>query len=582
MTGICRPSTVRLYEVLSGQNNYIIPKYQRRYDWKYNEQVDELYQDLINNYTDDPNQEYLLGPIVIVRGTKKDEVVDGQQRLVTLSLWFCGLRDYLLKNKSKFIVNDDEDKEEFDELIQNIEKLVLRDNKPLIELNVNSDNENFALICRRKRNELTQKNKISTNYDSLLRDTSKDCEKIIREYSHPRRARRSIEKMFNSIKSNTSFVHIQIDDVKYAYEVFQSLNSKGQELKQADLIKSSFLSKSRDDKDDENWINTQWSKMSDNELIKKKIDYFLYYSMLSRKNKYRLPHSKSETDIPKKKMFKALKDLSMDEIKDYVNDRIKDVKVYEMLEDPRLAEQYDYDNDHVHMLYGIKQIKARYFHRAIIAAYREWGRTNETKCLIDHLLRFFFMYRTICKKDIDVIKKIAKEVTFKIHETKEPKKVIDIILYNNKHEPYVTQEEFKTELEKNVDELTSDTVKYILYSIERKLQMEKGIPTANQNKYELEHVFPKNPNSKLWPNHKELEPDRERLGNITLLNSGWNKKMGNRGFESKKNQDKECYVKSGIQLNEYFKSIKKWNSDEIELREGKLLDSAFKIWNLRK
>ncbi|HGO5824618.1 TPA: DUF262 domain-containing protein, partial [Mannheimia haemolytica] len=95
---------VQPLEEIFGKSEYHIPSYQRPYSWK-KDQVEQLWYDLISSYNssleDESNNDeenYFLGSIVLVQKSKKNnklfyDVVDGQQRLTTLTILFCALRD---------------------------------------------------------------------------------------------------------------------------------------------------------------------------------------------------------------------------------------------------------------------------------------------------------------------------------------------------------------------------------------------------------------------------------------------------------------------------------------------------------
>ena len=566
MSDICYPEARTLDDVLDGRKTFYVPSYQRRYDWKYNEQVDQLYHDLLGNYEEDSRQEYLLGPIVIVDGEQK-EIVDGQQRLVTLTLWFCAMRDYLLDNEEKFI-NDSRDQQDREDLINNINESVHKDGKPLICLNNERDADAFAEICLRGKHTKTH-NKVNTNYKSLSSDVSKHWNQTLKN-KESSEALRLVRTMFDRIKKNTSFVYIKITDVNYAYQVFQSLNSKGQDLKQADLIKSEFLNKCKDDENAKEQIKYKW-KCIEESIPSKNLDDFLYYSMLSRNDKY-------SDNLQKNRMHKNLKNLEIDAIKKYLEDRNTDIEFYNMLDSPSdvLPKKF---SDFRPLFYGMQQINAKYFQRVIIAALRECP-PPQAKILVECLLKFFFMYRTICKKDTDQIKRISREATHAICNGNSMSKILRTILQNDKSKPYVEQLEFEREFGNNASELPPKTIKYILFSIEHHCKYEVGGVPINTADFELEHVFPKNPKTGSWDNEDDLTEHRERLGNVTLLDSKWNKAIKNSSFEVKKTKGDHCYKKSKLELNKYFLTCSKWDVEEIDKRELHIVREYARIWSL--
>ena len=94
MADIIKAGEQNLNAVFSDSYLFEIPLYQRPYAWT-TEQVDELLDDLLNALDRDPNSPYFLGSIVLIKeeGESTSAVVDGQQRLTTLSMLFCVLRE---------------------------------------------------------------------------------------------------------------------------------------------------------------------------------------------------------------------------------------------------------------------------------------------------------------------------------------------------------------------------------------------------------------------------------------------------------------------------------------------------------
>ena len=565
--------------MLDGKTRSVIPKYQRAYSWV-GTQVDELWNDLIDNYKNDSGHFYVLGPLVTVKQpgiNSSIEIVDGQQRLVTLTLLFCALRDSLAKHKPA----DVGDEKDYDDLISEISKSIVADGEPLITLNNVGDDYVFASVCTEAgmpRQNVKPNKQIIDNYHILLNHTGELC-KWHFDTKTPRDAIRDIKKILNSIKKNTYFVYVEINDEDYSYQVFQSLNSKGQKLSQSDLIKSLLLNISKNDSDS---IEDSWNKIMRSNTIKKNPDDFLYYSMLSRT----CPKSQDGSDeILKMKLYSIVKKNCKEPsaVKKYLQDLSEDLHVIEMLNRPNMVGlQNNYDRDFVHLFYGLKQINAKYFRRPIIAACREWGLSDKTKSLIDCLLKFFFMYRTISKLDIDQIKRIAKDVTCQILDKRDLDEILYTILKSERLGSTIDnidQERFMNEFKNSINDLNNPVATYILYSLEKNLGDFQDI-RVNFRKYNIEHIFPNNPNDD-WANKDELRTHKNRLGNLTLLDTKWNDFLQNRSFEDKMNKGERCYSKSDLALNKkHLTEYRKWGVKEIEDREKKLIEHAKEIWDL--
>lgn len=571
MAKICNSDTYTVKETFEDMH-YAIPDYQRKYTWKHDVEVEDLCNDLIENYNKNPDKPYLLGPIVTLQNPLHEphDIVDGQQRLITMTLLFCALRKAL----ENYIPIEEDDKKDYDDLVCEINKSIIgSDNTPRITLNDTKDKELFEKICTEKEISINVRSKsnIIKNYRELLQY----LEKLFEKYFENKTVRDKIRiatKMFYSIRDNTCFVYIEITNDEYVYPVFQSLNSKGQKLQQADLIKSHLLSICSDT------VTEKWSKIMEFESIQKNPDDFLYYSTLSRN---------CTEDIMKINLYNHIrkKVKTQERVDEYLDKLIEDSEIIRMLYDPKIlySRQNTKHHDYVHLFYGIKQINAKYFQRPIIAACRKWGLDDDrTRQLVDCLLKFFFMYRTICKSDIERIKTISKKITCDIHDGKEMSEIFYKILKNetvNDSKYNVEQDDFNANFKENTNNLTDNVIKYILYSLEHKLRDKQDIQIMQQ-KFELEHIFPKNSNIDDWPNKTELENHIKRLGNITLLDHEWNSSRSNHGFSHKMDAGEKCYKKSGLELNKQYLDYKQWGMQEIENRETKLLELAKDVWDL--
>ena len=95
--GVFKPESKTIREIFDGNNYYHIPDYQRPYSWE-NEQIEQLWDDIYSAF-DASDESYFLGPTIFIRSEEGHlEVVDAQQRLTTLTILFCVLRDFYLKD----------------------------------------------------------------------------------------------------------------------------------------------------------------------------------------------------------------------------------------------------------------------------------------------------------------------------------------------------------------------------------------------------------------------------------------------------------------------------------------------------
>lgn len=589
-----------LGSVLSYTRSYQVPNYQRPYSWKI-AKVEELWDDLVEGYKEQGRmgEEYLLGSIVTVERREKNEVVDGQQRLVSLTLMFCALRDSL---RLRLKECQGELKERVKGVIRQIEKHIFSESGSLIALNDNDDQMLFNAMCHAEDTSSLKKNASKAfmqNYNKFYRRTEELYDQI-NVNDQRLTGVKKLSEIIDAITYRVFVVDIVAKNEYEANQIFQALNSKNQTLTQSDLIKN-YLIQQQNEGMESAW-STAFAPFAN--LLKRKpekADDYVYDSMMSRYCQL------DNKDVSKKYLYKAVKEKEINgnstAAKEFVAKLKVDMMIIDKLENPASD-----NSDMAHLLYGLKQVNVRYFRRSIIAAVRLWGwEDSRTHSLIDLILKFFFMYKTVLKMDVDKIRNAARSLTKKLVEEADSVRVTD--LYEIVLEPiYKSREKNKADLKEFhdrflnhflVQQYRDNSIKYIFISIERELQKEFNVTPEG---YDVEHVFPQKAVSTAWPNYQELKPYKNNIGNLTLLPRKWNKLLQNYRFEVKKYGIKDdgkkiiiksklgkdttkrqivvSYKNSKLELNRYFQNCDRWDRARVLDRQEDLQGYAKDVWNL--
>jgi len=226
-----------LWEVFSDYYRFEIPDYQRPYSWT-TEQTGELLEDLLNampkNGKIEDASPYFLGSIVIIKKDAKSEVVDGQQRLTTLTLLFCVLREL-----SRELSEDLDLVTELDEYVRQ---------KPS---RTKATKELFRLTLRERDRDFFQKNiqqpdqllnfieegnmKRTDSQQRMFDNTKYLCEKL-RELDSERRA-----DLASFIIQRCYLVVVSSSDRNSAYRIFSVLNARGLDLSPTDILKAEII-----------------------------------------------------------------------------------------------------------------------------------------------------------------------------------------------------------------------------------------------------------------------------------------------------------------------------------------------------
>ncbi len=247
---VIKAAEKNLVAVFGDQYLFHVPLYQRPYAWT-TEQVDELLDDLLDAMKRDPTAPYFLGSIVLIKKEKvpKSAVVDGQQRLTTLTMILCVLRG---------LIDNSERKLELDEFIRQKGsaikgipdqfRLRLRDrDQPFFENYVQA-NDNIEQLAAEDRSDFTDiQERIVDNVDRIVRtlELLPDAEQI---------------KFATFIVRHCYLVVVTATDRDSAYRTFSVMNDRGLDLSPTDILKAETIGRIQESDQasyGEDWENTE-------------------------------------------------------------------------------------------------------------------------------------------------------------------------------------------------------------------------------------------------------------------------------------------------------------------------------------
>ncbi len=593
----------KLGSVLDGKTIYAIPDYQRNYEWD-TEKTETLWRDLVRKDDD----EYLLGSIVVIKRDDRYDVVDGQQRLATITMIFCAIRDYISKH-----IEQDYPSKNF--LLKSLEKRIKNNGEAVLVLG-ESDRELFQKIQEdtngpknvsdlkklyKPGKRLQKSHKLLlNNYSRLYHKVEEFCNSD--ELDSGEDTAEFIEKLktkLDSILTDNTFAFVEVQNEDYAFQIFEALNTTGQKLTQASMIKNFIIKRSS--KNEKIARKKKWDGIINK--IPGKPDKFLYESLLSRNTSTKIKfidpndNGSSTVLIQLKSLYKIIKKKCMDEksIDNYLEELEEDSKYFHWLLDPGqgfIDKKYSRTTKLV--FEGMNQLDAQYIRRPILAACRELDpKSEDFEMLIESLLTFFFMFRTIHDGSTDVVRSLAQNITKCIIEKKDIKEILKVIFIKKEDTPYITNEQFLEDFKEYADGKPDIGVaKYIFTRFEEKLREDESLDIEYED-MNLEHILPQKHTEVNWPEKDfmdntdmNIDSAQHRLGNLTLLKDKWNIILKNSSFNIKKNgipdaDPKISYKNDGLKINqEFLINYDKWTIVELEKREEKLCDFAKGIWEI--
>lgn len=295
---------------------FYIPRFQRPYSWD-DENISEFWNDLVINKGED----YFIGSMVVFKKAKQQfGVVDGQQRLTTITILLCVIRDEFKKlgnknlaeglhqlverkdrnNQSEYVLKTETSFPYFQENIQKF-------SEPEVETEIKTEERNLE-NAHKMFIKYVASAMASVDTDSTISDEDKNNLKNAK-----------LIEIRNSVL-NLNVIFVTLDNEDDAYLIFETLNTRGKDLALTDLVKNHFAKhiKARGDVDH---TKLKWQQILEtihNSSVDISSDNFIYHYWASRYESVTL-----------KKLFpKIKKNIKRTNAKEYIDSLVSDAKIY--------------------------------------------------------------------------------------------------------------------------------------------------------------------------------------------------------------------------------------------------------------
>ncbi|HEC91496.1 MAG TPA: DUF262 domain-containing protein, partial [Candidatus Atribacteria bacterium] len=541
----------KLLKFMNGPKQFIIPIYQRTYSWTLKE-CKQLWEDIIKAGNDNKISSHFFGSIVYVEKglyqistIPKLLLIDGQQRLATISLILSALSKVIKdpigemtsdKLKNYYLINRDEEEKRY--------KLIL----------TKSDKEALFKIIDHKELSDEDSQRIKDNYIFFV-------EKI---------SRSKIEEVLKGL-NKLIIIDVSLDRERDNPQlIFESLNSTGLELTQADLIRN-FVLMGLEKQEQDSLYNDYWSPME------KSFGYAKYSALFDRfMRDYltiktgKIPNIKDVYSAFKlyAKEFKGTKEL--------VEDIYKYSKYF-----VNIALEKEQDNEIKVVFSDINTLKVDVSYPFLLQVYEDYKQEKITKEEFMQILRYVESYvfrRVICGIPTNSLNKTFANLYKEIKHENYLESFKAALLLKDSYRRFPRDKEFREQLLiKDVYNFRSRN--YLL----RKLENHNRKELVNVESYTIEHIMPQNENlsnewkQELGENWKEVHDKYlHTIGNLTL--TGYNPELSDKPFKEKKDME-GGFADSPIRLNQSLAKLEHWNEQEILNRTKILSDLAVQIWN---
>jgi uncharacterized protein with ParB-like and HNH nuclease domain/predicted transport protein len=548
-----------IYSILNGNKQFLIPVYQRYYSWDI-EQCKRLWND-IEDMQKHNKYGHFVGSIVNIAeqamptGVQKYMIIDGQQRITTLTLMLIALRDYAIKHPEDTSIN-----------YRRIDNMLLKneyedgDERYKLLLTENDRDILISLVERKPIPDNTI-SRLLVNYEYFAGQIEKN--KLL-----PSEIYESIGKL--------QIVNITLDrTIDDAQAIFESLNSTGKELSESDLIRNYILMGLKND--EQMYVyEHMWRPM---ELL---FEYEKQGSVMDRF--FRDYLTMKLTRIPKiDNIYEEFKSYHLNcefsSIQDLCTDLLKYSKYYTDMVFVRSS------NMEICSLYSdIKDLKMEVVFPFLLKVHNDFKEGIISEDDFIEILKMCISYvfrRSICDIPTNSLNKTFATLRNEIKPDDYINSIKAFFILRDDYKQFPDDDKFVSAFESR-DIYNMRSRNYILSHLENYNNKASSII----ENYTIEHIMPQN--TKLndeWK--KELGPDwREiqkkyihTIGNLTL--TAYNSEMSDRPFMVKMDMQ-GGFKESALRLNAYLVKLTEWNEEHINERAKLLSDKAKEIWTYPK
>lgn len=575
---------------------YSVPNYQRDYSWTFDE-ISQLWEDLLAAYKN--QSDYFVGTLVLNK--EKDngrheegqyDIVDGQQRLATISIFFC-----VIRNISTALVQDRNFQghiERSNDLVQLATKI---SNYAEDRLLYRSEPDNYYLKLNAKDGDIFFRNVQKYSPPALDNDSlrliksenrlikaKKIITKLMRDefLQEPGGIQKLYEFLFFLCKK-LQFIKIVVATDYDAYLLFESLNSKGLDLSTADLVKNKLLSICRHDEAKRNRVLSIWneivSKLSESRF-QNPVDFLRFYWIAFSGER---PTKRDLYAVMRAELQKPNFNVEL-----FMSDLFESVERFVSLTNAnRVWPSSEIESDSMEQYFSEMNVLRYSIHiPTFLVAMKTRSDLFVTK-LSKKSTSFLFRLMSIGDFSVSTADTVFSVATERLRQNKPDDEILECF----KTEPdKISDSAFRGNFRNFVSE-DNQLCRYILAKIHIHQVGYEQIPKADE--IHLEHVLPQN--SSLWEEagfqcgEKKIDELKFSIGNMTLLNKSLNSSISNRIFSEKvtsyKRRDAAGQVGTTFPMTylihqRFVDTGEAWSQDIIERRADAWANLAVDIWPL--
>lgn len=544
-----------IYEILNGNKQFLIPNYQRFYSWDM-EQCKRLWNDIVEMQKKG-KAGHFVGSIVNIAeqamptGVQKYMIIDGQQRMTTLTLLLLALRDYAIRNPEDNTINS-----------KRIDNMLLKNEYE------NGDERYKLLLTETDRDilmRLVEEKPIAVDTQSRILDNYKFFSGKIADLElSPAQVYESIGKL--------QIVNITLDrTIDDAQAIFESLNSTGKELSESDLIRNYVLMGL--EPNEQNYVYDHlWRPM---ELL------FEYKTQGSAMDRFFRDYLTMKiTRIPKQdRVYEEFKTYHLNCEFATIRELCKDIYTYATYYTDMVFRRSSHST--LKSLYeDINDLRMEVSYPFLLKVHNDYeeGLIHvDELCEIIRLCISYVFRRSICDIPTNSLNKTFATLRNEIKADDYMNSIKAFFVLRDDYKEFPDDDKFEKALVSR-DVYNMRSRNFLLSHLEN---FKNKAPIIIEN-FTIEHIMPQNPKlsnewqQELGPTWKEIQKTYlHTIGNLTL--TAYNSEMSDNPFMVKMDME-GGFKESGLRLNAYLVKLTKWNEQHIKERAKILADKAKEIW----
>jgi len=542
-------------ELVANGKTYHVPQFQRDYCWK-GENWEDLWRDIVSLHENHDTGHY-MGAIVLQSSSqspKEFQVIDGQQRLATLSIIVIATI-----KRIRDLANEESESE------KNQERQDILKRKFLGDKDARSLTWRSKLRLNESNDKFYRANMINFRPPKNIRSLSKSNQLLWKSFKYFDERLQELQQIATSeeglaefiedvVGQNLLFTQINVQDELNAYVIFETLNARGTQLGPTDLLKN-YLFSLFQGPDDLDQARTLWERIIDTVQMERFPELLRCYLSLKGSR------------VRGQYLFKEVRGKVTNG--QQALDLLYDLEGYSSFFNALGDSNDDFWAEHHENRPYIRELQlfgAKQAYPVLFAGYRQFFEQNrrEFKRLLKLICVLSFRYSVVCSLNPNKLETVYNKVAMGIMngEVTSARQA-----FNQLHPIYISDDKFEQDFSwfsiSTGNSKKRKLARYILWKLEMDASNRESI---DKDSFSIEHILPQSSSS-------EQESMVWRIGNLTPLEAVLNGQAGSGDYSHKSQiyQQSEYALATSIQAEE-------WTADSIVNRQARLAKRAKVIW----